>query len=208
MFLLFHVSRRPSVRSIYEGPLKSSLQPPSLLNLRGPAHFPGPSLTTSLPTSLTTTSLTTPLPPYSSPQDSRRPSLLPPPDQEQVTKREEVVQFKLVEDLSLVTIPVTTCLLVFVSYILCGAIIFSAWEGWTILDGSYFCFTSLMTIGFGDFVPGNSYIYNVSSTVSEQEAQAKLVLGTVYLLLGMAVMSMCINLVQEEIVTQVVPAMS
>ena len=57
-----------------------------------------------------------------------------------------------------------------------------------------------MTIGFGDFVPGNSYIY--SEVVSEEESSAKIVLGTVYLLLGMAVMSMCINLVQEEIVTQ------
>lgn len=119
-------------------------------------------------------------------------------------KELETVQFKLVEDIRLVTIPVTTCLLVFVSYILCGAVIFSAWEGWGILDGAYFCFTSLMTIGFGDFVPGNSYIYNVAdSSMSEQEANAKIVLGAVYLLLGMAVMSMCINLVQEEIVSQV-----
>ena len=114
------------------------------------------------------------------------------------------MQFKLVEDIRLVTIPVTTCLLVFVAYILVGAIIFSAWEGWDILDGAYFCFTSLMTIGFGDFVPGNSYIYNVAdSSMSEQEANAKIVLGAIYLLLGMAVMSMCINLVQEEIVSQV-----
>jgi hypothetical protein len=116
---------------------------------------------------------------------------------------EERVEFKLVEDLRLVTIPVTTVTLVFITYIFCGAVIFSAWEGWSILDGAYFCFTSLMTIGFGDFVPGNSYIYNISDGVSEQEANAKIVLGTVYLLLGMAVMSMCINLVQEEMVTQV-----
>ena len=40
-------------------------------------------------------------------------------------------------------------------------------QGWSILDGAYFCFTSLMTIGFGDFVPGNSYIYNKTGTVSE-----------------------------------------
>merc|ERR1712130_966846 len=117
---------------------------------------------------------------------------------------DDTVKFKLVEDPNLVTIPITTCLLVLLGYIMFGAALFSAWEGWTVLDGAYFSFTSLMTIGFGDFVPGNSYIYNVAdSTMSEQEANAKIVLGAVYLLLGMAVMSMCINLVREEIVSQV-----
>ena len=41
---------------------------------------------------------------------------------------EDVIKFKLVEDLSLVTVPVTTCLIVLVSYILFGAALFSAWE--------------------------------------------------------------------------------
>ena len=166
-------------------------------HLRAPAHLPGASYraTTPLPTNIPTS-----LSLYS-PEMSRRASEM---QQQGEEKEMETVQFKLVEDIRLVTIPVTTCLLVFVSYILCGAVIFSAWEGWGILDGAYFCFTSLMTIGFGDFVPGNSYIYNVAdSTMSEQEANAKIVLGAVYLLLGMAVMSMCINLVQEEIVSQV-----
>ena len=60
-----------------------------------------------------------------------------------------------------------------------------------------------MTIGFGDFVPGNSYIYNVTDNMSEQEANAKLVLGSVYLLLGMGIIAMCVNLMQEKIFTQV-----
>ena len=41
---------------------------------------------------------------------------------------QETVKFKLVEDLSLVTVPVTTCLIVLVTYIFCGAALFSAWE--------------------------------------------------------------------------------
>ena len=40
----------------------------------------------------------------------------------------DVVKFKLVEDLSLVTVPVTTCLLVLISYVILGAAFFSAWE--------------------------------------------------------------------------------
>jgi len=112
------------------------------------------------------------------------------------------VKFELVEDTSSVTIPVTTCLLLLISYIMLGAAIFSAWDHWTYLDGAYFCFISLMTIGFGDLVPGNSYIYNVGEDTSEQEAGAKLVLGSVYLLLGMGIIGMCVNLMQEKIFTQ------
>ncbi len=39
--------------------------------------------------------------------------------------------------------------------------------------------------------------------MDEQEANAKLVLGTIYILLGMGLISMCINLMQEKIVSQV-----
>lgn len=39
-------------------------------------------------------------------------------------------------------------------YIFLGAVLFKAWEGWDYLDGSYFCFISLSSIGFGDLVPG------------------------------------------------------
>ena len=60
-----------------------------------------------------------------------------------------------------------------------------------------------MTIGFGDFVPGNSYIYNVVDDMSEKEANFKLVFGSVYILLGMGILAMCINLVQEKISSQV-----
>ena len=86
-------------------------------------------------------------------------------------------------------------------YLGCSNMLFL--KGWSVLDGAYFCFTSLMTIGFGDFVPGNAYIYNVAETMSEEVAHAKLVLGAVYLLLGMAIIGMCLNLMQEKLFTQV-----
>ena len=82
-----------------------------------------------------------------------------------------------------------------------------------------------MTIGFGDFVPGNSYIYNKTETMSEVrycrnehkyilcihlykrnikvEGNLKLVLGSIYLLLGLAIIAMVFNLMGEKLFTQV-----
>ena len=91
-------------------------------------------------------------------------------------------------------------------YIVVGTLAFSNWEGWSYLDGAYFCFISLMTVGFGDFVPGNSYIYTTAAdddNDSWDEPKAQLILGTVYILLGMAIIAMCLNLMQEKIVVNV-----
>jgi hypothetical protein len=43
-----------------------------------------------------------------------------------------------------------------------GATIFSAWENWSFLEGAYFSFITLTTIGFGDFVPGDAVLNDES----------------------------------------------
>ncbi len=53
-------------------------------------------------------------------------------------------------------VPITMSLAVMIGYICGGAIIFGEWEGWNFLDGFYFCFITLSTIGFGDMVPGDA----------------------------------------------------
>lgn len=55
---------------------------------------------------------------------------------------------------SKVRVPISVSILTMVVYILSGAAIFSRWENWSFLEGSYFCFITLSTIGFGDYVPG------------------------------------------------------
>ena len=72
---------------------------------------------------------------------------------------------------------------------------FSAYEEWDFISAIYFSFITLTTIGFGDFVPGDA----VLNTDSEQ-GQAKLIIACIYVLMGLAVVAMSINLVQEEIV--------
>jgi hypothetical protein len=56
-------------------------------------------------------------------------------------------------------------LAVMIGYICGGAIIFGEWEGWNFLDGFYFCFITLSTIGFGDMVPGDAVDQVSSSTL-------------------------------------------
>ncbi len=69
---------------------------------------------------------------------------------------------------------------------------FSIWEDdWSFLVGGYFCFITLSTIGFGDYVPG-------SSINDYESSQEKLVLVALYLLFGLALCAMCFDLMQEE----------
>ncbi|KAH8320026.1 hypothetical protein KR074_011430 [Drosophila pseudoananassae] len=94
-----------------------------------------------------------------------------------------------------ITVPVTVCIFVMVGYILWGALLFGRWEDWNYLDGSYFCLISLSSIGFGDLVPGDRVI-----TADRDKVEVSFILCAVYLLLGMAVIAMCFNLMQEQVV--------
>lgn len=115
-----------------------------------------------------------------------------------------------------------------------GSILFSWWEGWEYFEGSYFCFVSLVTIGFGDMVPGQRRIASApvqntaaailnhhsilskSSIPSGGDATAagsngreenldhvdgQLILCSIYILFGMALMAMCFHLTQERFFT-------
>ncbi|KAK7068169.1 putative two pore domain potassium channel, partial [Halocaridina rubra] len=91
-------------------------------------------------------------------------------------------------------VPIPIVLAFLASYLFVGALLFSWLEDWDVLDACYFCFITLSTIGFGDFVPGKSLGFET------REAQIKLVAGSLYLIFGLAVLAMSFNLVQEEVV--------
>lgn len=86
--------------------------------------------------------------------------------------------------------------MILASYVCGGGALFAIWEDWNYLDGSYFCFVTLSTIGFGDLVPGASVVGNSGS-------QEKLVICSLYLLAGMALLAMCFNLMQEEVIHKI-----
>lgn len=94
-------------------------------------------------------------------------------------------------------VPVTLVLLVLLGYICLGAAVFAAWEGWSFIDGAYFCFVTLSTIGFGDLVPGKSF-----QGTDTQNGQLQLVACCGYLLFGLVLIAMSFSLVQEEVVSK------
>ncbi|KYQ46544.1 TWiK family of potassium channels protein 7 [Trachymyrmex zeteki] len=87
-------------------------------------------------------------------------------------------------------VPIWLCVFLVVSYILGGAYLFNQWEGWPFLESAYFCFITLTTIGFGDYVPA----------LDEHKGIA---LCSLYLLFGIALLAMSFNLVQEEVINNV-----
>ncbi|XP_063614397.1 uncharacterized protein LOC134787546 [Penaeus indicus] len=91
-------------------------------------------------------------------------------------------------------VPIWLGVMLVFAYILAGAFLFAGWEGWGFLDSVYFCFITLTTIGFGDFVPAQDLKVDVELSIA---------LCSIYLLFGIALLAMSFNLVQEEVISKV-----
>uniref|UniRef100_A0A1I8QBY0 Potassium channel domain-containing protein n=1 Tax=Stomoxys calcitrans TaxID=35570 RepID=A0A1I8QBY0_STOCA len=91
-------------------------------------------------------------------------------------------------------VPIWLCVFLVISYILGGAALFAYWEKWSFLDSAYFCFITLTTIGFGDFVPAKGV---------KDESEQSIAYCSLYLLFGIALLAMSFNLVQEEFIANV-----
>ncbi|XP_031787015.1 uncharacterized protein LOC100123552 isoform X2 [Nasonia vitripennis] len=84
-------------------------------------------------------------------------------------------------------LPISVAITILVVYIFIGATVFNIFEDWTFFESFYFVFISMSTIGFGDFVPMEP-LY--------------MMLSIVYLIFGLALTSMCINVVQVMLADQ------
>jgi hypothetical protein len=89
-------------------------------------------------------------------------------------------------------VPISLCLFMVTAYICGGALLFNKLENWTFLEGSFFCFTSLGTIGFGDLIPGGHSSWKL--------AQISILSASAYILVGMALIAMVFNLLQDEVI--------
>ena len=68
-----------------------------------------------------------------------------------------------------------------------GAAIFSYWEGWDYIDAFYYCFITLTTIGFGDYVA-----LQKNDMLTQQHEYVTFCL--IFILFGLAVLSAAMNL--------------
>ncbi|XP_018651600.1 twik family of potassium channels-related [Schistosoma mansoni] len=93
-------------------------------------------------------------------------------------------------------VPLTVSVIVLAIYTLIGSVIFPTWEDWSTANAAYFSFITISTIGFGDLVPGNGRF-------TEPKTATELLVGGLYLLFGLALLSMCLNLMKDEIIAKV-----
>jgi hypothetical protein len=88
--------------------------------------------------------------------------------------------------------PICLCLCMMIVYIVIGALVLYRLEDWPILDGIYFCFMALSTIGFGDLMPG-----------LRKDSTATLWFCSIYIMSGMALTAMCFNVLHDEIMHRI-----
>lgn len=81
-------------------------------------------------------------------------------------------------------LPISLAIIILVFYIIIGALGFNIWEKWNFFESFYFVFISMSTIGLGDYVPDHPMFMMAS---------------IMYLIFGLALTSMCINVVQVKL---------
>ncbi|UXI16793.1 hypothetical protein NH340_JMT02736 [Sarcoptes scabiei] len=77
-------------------------------------------------------------------------------------------------------------------FLILPALIFSHLENWSFLDGFYFCFVTLSTIGFGDFVTGSSF-----NRIDLMELYKLTVIF--WIIFGLAYLSMVLNFISDSL---------
>lgn len=96
----------------------------------------------------------------------------------------------------LVMVPIMVNLMLIFIFIFLGAVMFSLFEDWDPATSAYFCFVTLTTIGFGDYSPQASF----KGFQTDPKAFAMMVFTLSYCMFGMTLLSMCLNLMQEQII--------
>lgn len=98
--------------------------------------------------------------------------------------------------------PVLLCLAAIFIYISIGAIVLYKLDNLGLIDGFYFCFMALSTIGFGSIVPGMGYAtingvryYTINSVT--------LWFCSAYTLTGLALTAMCFGVIHDEIIYRI-----
>lgn len=87
-------------------------------------------------------------------------------------------------------VPMLVVLIILIFYVSMGTVIFALWENWSLIDGAYFCFVTLTTIGYGDFVPLRTF----------QGPEIQLFACCAYLLLGLVLVAMAFSILETQLI--------
>ncbi|CRK98167.1 CLUMA_CG011533, isoform A [Clunio marinus] len=117
------------------------------------------------------------------------PTILLPPDIDSLSTSES--HTSSMHGLSILA-PISLCLCMMIVYIVIGALVLYRLEEWPMMDGIYFCFMALSTIGFGDLMPG-----------LRKDSTATLWFCSIYIMSGMALTAMCFNVLHDEIMHRI-----
>lgn len=86
-------------------------------------------------------------------------------------------------------VPIIVIVSILIIYICIGTAIFSIWENWSFVDGAYFCFVTLSTIGFADLVPRKTF----------QGPDLQLFACCTYLIVGLILVTMSFTLLESQL---------
>ena len=79
--------------------------------------------------------------------------------------------------------PLCGCLCVLLTYVSLGALLIADSQGWAYSEAFYFCFVSLLTIGYGGLRPSEPHLWPC----------------VVYIFLGLALVSTCVHLLKAQV---------
>ncbi|XP_031633608.1 uncharacterized protein LOC116347220 isoform X2 [Contarinia nasturtii] len=86
-------------------------------------------------------------------------------------------------------VPIIVIVSILTIYICIGTAIFSIWENWSFIDGAYFCFVTISTIGFADLVPRKTF----------QGPDLQLFACCTYLIVGLILVTMSFTLLESQL---------
>ena len=82
-----------------------------------------------------------------------------------------------------VAAPTLICVFLLLGYISCSAVLVARIQAWSFANAFYFCFMTLLTVGQGNLSPN----------------QASLLVCTLYVFIGLILVSTCWHIFQEEV---------
>lgn len=123
--------------------------------------------------------------------------LAPDADRRQNSIRTDMVGDEHYMPTSEVRVPCMVTLIFMLAYIFVGSVAFTYAEEWPVGTAIYFCFVTLSTIGFGDFVPDKTF---VKATEEKNIGGMLMMAFTIgYCIFGIMLLSLSLGLMQKQI---------